>query len=190
MSQADRILAHLKTGEEFRPIPGFEGFYECSLSGVVRSVGRTVRHPTGSPKQWPGRVLKQTRRSAGGYCMVSFSKHGKTTAHSVHRLVALTWVPNPDGLPHVAHLDGDSGNNDARNLAWVSPAENESHKVLHGTRPQGERVHNATLTEAVVRQVRAMSEQGLRCHEIATALGLNYYTAWGIARGQSWRHVQ
>ena len=190
MSQAERILKHLKSGEEFRQIPGFEGFYECSTHGAVRSMDRIVKHPSGSQKQWRGRVLKQSGRKQGGYLMVSLSKRGEWCTQSVHRLVAMTWLPNPDGCPHVAHLDGNPLNNDVTNLAWVTPAENEAHKLMHGRRRFGAELHNAVLSDSVVRKAREMASGGMKCHEIAKALALNYYTTWDVVRGRHWGHVR
>lgn len=71
-----------------------------------------------------------------GYLAVKLRKNGKRKQYYLHRLVALTYLPNPNGLPDINHIDGDKSNNSVSNLEWVSRSENLKHafdnKLLSG----------------------------------------------------------
>lgn len=97
--------------ETWKPIPGYEGFYEASDMGRIRSVYRYKR------------VLKPMISNTG-YKRVDLFKDKSRKQFSVHRLVAMTFVNNPNGKPFVNHRDENKLNNCADNLEWVSHVEN------------------------------------------------------------------
>ena len=114
--------------EEWRAVAGYEGLYEVSNLGRVRSLGRTInrmtRWGTVKPYTIKPRILKPLH-SQGDYCYVHlFDKDGTSTNHKVHRLVAKAFVPNPDNLNEVNHIDEDKDNNRADNLEWCSSSYN------------------------------------------------------------------
>lgn len=100
--------------EEWRHIEGYEGKYSVSSWGRVAYYNhRGVRVP-----------LKGQRKT-GFYHYVHLYKPGhKRKAFRVHRLVAIAFIPNPDNLPEVNHIDGDVWRNDRWNLEWASSSEN------------------------------------------------------------------
>lgn len=116
---------------EYRPVSGFEGMYEVSRDGIVRSIDRYVNTKGGAKQFRPGRILKQSMSNAG-YLRVHIRNGAKGKNASVHRLVALAFVPNPDGKAEVNHKDGDKLNNSAENLEWVTPSENMRHALVLG----------------------------------------------------------
>jgi len=101
------------TSETFLSVPGYEGLYEVSDKGNVKSLRS-------------GKLLKQSSNK-DGYKMVSLTKNGKSRGFSVHRLVALTFIPNPQGLPEVNHKDETHDNNVLENLEWCSKAYNRNY---------------------------------------------------------------
>lgn len=108
--------------EEWRPIKNFEGKYEISSFGRVKSLARTVVHRNRTqPKS--ERILKN-RINQRGYCVVVLCKDNKTYPNLVHRLVAETFIPNPLNKPVVDHIDTDRQNNKVENLRWVTTKEN------------------------------------------------------------------
>ena len=114
--------------EIWKNIEGYEALYQVSNLGRVRSFGRDLmrksRYGTMAPYHISGRVLKPLH-SQGDYCYVHlFDKDGTSTNHKVHRLVAKAFVPNPDNLNEVNHIDEDKDNNRADNLEWCKHAYN------------------------------------------------------------------
>ncbi len=115
-----------KIQEEWRPVVGYEGRYEVSNLGGVRSLPRTMdaRHG-GSPDGYhmKGRVLKKNT-SPNGYFFVPL---GKGKIGYIHRLVLEAFVPNPENKPCCDHIDANKQNNKVTNLRWATYSENNSH---------------------------------------------------------------
>ncbi len=108
--------------EVWKEIPGYEGVYEVSNYGRVRSNARKVWNYT---KQ--GRILKPHRKE-NGYMQITLCGRSKYEKHAyIHRLVAEAFIPNPNNLPQVNHKDFDKANNCVENLEWVTAAENHLH---------------------------------------------------------------
>ena len=120
--------------EEWRAVAGYEGLYEVSNLGRVRSLGRTIMRMTrwGSLKPYTikPRVLKHKICQADYHQVGLFDIDGVSKPFKVHRLVAQHFVPNPRHLNEVNHKDEDKANNRADNLEWVTHTEN----CNHGTR--------------------------------------------------------
>lgn len=112
--------------EEWRDVVGYEGYYEVSNHGRVRSLDRI--DSIGANRK--GIILSQSK--GDGYCRVVLCRQGKMSTKKVHRLVAETFVPNPNDLPQVNHLDEDGENNFVDNLEWST----HTHNVNHGTRTE------------------------------------------------------
>lgn len=109
--------------ETWRPVVGYEQFYEVSDQGRVRSLVKRMR--------WDPRVLAQSISTR--YAMVSLNKHGTVKKVYVHALVAEAFIgPRPDGLL-VCHNDGDCRNNVVANLRYDTYRENSLDTVRHGT---------------------------------------------------------
>lgn len=116
----------MNTKEEWRPVVGYEGLYEVSNLGRVRSLPRTMKTRHGKPENryhLKGRILKQIRTSRG-YLVVML---GKGNQAFVHRLVLSAFVPNPENKPFCDHIDADRTNNIVSNLRWATYSENNSH---------------------------------------------------------------
>ena len=121
------------SGVEWRPVVGYEGSYEITADGRVRSLDRRVPHYCGGTRRLLGRQLRWVVR-ADGYPDVSLYRPGqKGRVKRVHRLVLEAFVgPCPDG--HEAlHGDGDAGNPSLSNLRWGTKLENAQDSIRHGT---------------------------------------------------------
>lgn len=170
--------------ERWKPLPSFEGRYEVSNKGAVRSLFHA-----GRAREKRRTVPKIMKPHGDPYKRVTISAGGRSSQLYIHRLVAEAFIgPPPDGF-HCAHLNGDPADNRLSNLAWVSPAENERHKLAHGTALIGEKCVRAKLTETAVKDIRA------NYHKLGPlALGRKYRvhcrTVWAVATGETWRHVQ
>lgn len=117
--------------EEWRTVPGFEGFYEVSDQGAVRSVDRAVRGYRGRIQHLTGRRLRPY--NVGGYLVVELSRDGRARPMRVSRLVLASFVgPCPSGM-EACHNDGDSTCNALENLRWDTHGENLRDKKRHGS---------------------------------------------------------
>ena len=109
--------------EIWKDIPDFEGLYQVSDKGRVRSLDRKVWNGgKGVFYSLKGKVIKQFNNR--GYRYVPLSKNGKPTNVSVHRLVAEAFLPNSEKLTHVNHKDENKKNNRLENLEWCTPKYN------------------------------------------------------------------
>ena len=130
--------------EIWRPVKGFEGYYEVSDLGRVRSIDRIVYDKVRKcDRLLKGRVLI-IRDNGNGYKTVMFCKEHKIYNKYVHILVAEAFIPNPDNLPYVNHKDENKGNNIKDNLEWCTGSYNN----LYGTRTQRwyeTRIRNGTI---------------------------------------------
>lgn len=112
--------------EVWREVKGYEGIYEVSNLGRVRSLER-FRKNNGGLQKTPQRLLSLDRVNHKGYVLVHLSKNGTNKNISLHRLVADAFIPNPGGKAQVNHKDGDKRNNSVDNLEWVTGKENINH---------------------------------------------------------------
>lgn len=131
--------------EEWRPVVGYEGLYEVSDQGRVRSLPRYVIRQgglaSGRPMRVRGGIRKLRVAKCGGYWLVSLSREGEDSMCYVHALVLEAFVgPRPPGL-EVCHRDGDPKNANLSNLAYGSSGENKLDQVRHGTHPMKSKTH-------------------------------------------------
>jgi hypothetical protein len=114
--------------EEWRDVPGYEGLYEVSNLGEVRSLDRITTMKNEVKRITHGKLLKQGKyNSKSNYRGVALCKEGISTKHSVHRLVALAFIPNPENLPEINHKDENKQNNRVDNLEWCDRKYNNTY---------------------------------------------------------------
>ena len=123
-------MANFDIHEEWKYIQGFEGFYQVSNLGNIRSVDRTVKTHHGN-RIVKGKKLSPSKSKQTGYYQIHLYKFGCVYRYNVHSLVAKAFVPQ-NGKSYVNHKDGNKENNSADNLEWVTNAENHYHAVLIG----------------------------------------------------------
>lgn len=108
--------------EIWTPIPGYEEFYEASTEGRIRSKDRIK----GNGVPLKGRILKPNT-DRGGYLYVRLYRDGGSKYLKIHRLVAMTFIENPQNKPQVNHKNGIRNDNRLENLEWVTCSENHRH---------------------------------------------------------------
>lgn len=126
----------MTTFEEWRPVVGYEGAYEVSNLGRVRSLPRVVMRGANGPLPVRGRILKQVR-SQEVYRQVGIGGRPRR----VHHLVAEAFIgPRPPGL-EICHNNGDGADNRASNLRYDTKSANELDRVRHGTHHNANKTH-------------------------------------------------
>lgn len=113
--------------EIWKDIPGYEGLYQVSNLGRVKSLSRTIYRKNGQLVNLKGKYLSSCF-DRYGYKIVVLSKYKKKTK-TVHRLVALSFINNPYNLPEIDHIDGNRNNNKVENLRWVTRKQNANNPI-------------------------------------------------------------
>ena len=117
--------------EEWRDVVGYEGLYQVSNMGRVKSVPRLILYCDGRRRFYNERIVKSQKVSTG-YRNVSLYRNAVVEHIYVHRLVAETFIPNPNNLSDVNHKDGCKTNNILSNLEWCSRSDNQKHAYKNG----------------------------------------------------------
>lgn len=145
--------------------------YNVSNTGKVYSVRRHI-------------ILKQVFNEFG-YLVVGINHNLK----KVSRLVAEAFIPNPQNLPQVNHIDGNKSNNNVSNLEWCTAKENTNHAIETGLRDTaGKNNANVKLTEVEVREIRTLKDTHT-LKEIAEKYNVQFCTIWKIIHNKTWKSV-
>lgn len=157
----------LSNTEKWVDVIGFEGLYQISNAGVVKSLKRQNNKVIGSRRHFD--FILKPEITTLGYCRVTLSRK----RFALHRIVAKHFIDNNQNKPHVNHKDGNKLNNCVENLEWCTVTENNNHALNTGLRkmPLGEKNHASKLVLDLNTGVYYMS-----ITEAAIAKGLTYPT--------------
>lgn len=111
--------------ELWKDIPNFEGLYQASTDGEIRSLEHIRKNGTGQYLH-TGKTLKQ--KLTNGYLSIRLSKNGVAKTYRVNRLIASTFIPNPDNKRTVNHINGIKTDNRVENLEWATDKEQAIHR--------------------------------------------------------------
>ncbi len=130
-----------------------------------------------------------------GYLRVGiYVGNNKTKPIYIHRLIAQSFIPNPENKLEVNHIDGNTKNNHISNLEWVTKSENQLHAYKIGlNRPTpslGEKNGNALLTDEMVKQIRIMFKNGIRQCEIKKHFDINKCLVSNVVLNKTWKHIK
>jgi hypothetical protein len=175
--------------EIWRDIPNYEGYYQVSNKGNVRSLNRTVQRQGVVPCFVKGKTLVFLNRL--GYFDVSISFNGLVKRVSVHRLVAIAFLDNPLNKPFINHINGRRNDNRVKNLEWCTAKENSEHAVKIGLmKRKGEYHPLSKLNNELVLKIREMASEGISCHKIADTLKIPYNCNIGqVIKRTRWKHI-
>lgn len=143
--------------EEWKEIPGFEGYYEASNLGRIRSLDRyiTLDGRWGKYTRFkPGKVMTPKFDGKRSYLMVMLSKDCQKKKYLVHRLVAMTFLKNPNGFSEINHKDEDKTNNSVANLEWCTHKYNSNYgKRKYSS--HGENNSQNKFSEEMIRKIKS-----------------------------------
>ena len=121
-----------------------------------------------------------------GYLAVKLWKNGECKQHYIHRLVAETFIPNPNNYPEINHIDGDKRNNAVSNLEWCNRKMNVQHSYDTGLKPKGENHFKHKLTENQVAEIRAARDK-ISQRELADKYGVSQTLIYSIQTNKCWK---
>lgn len=180
------LASSLRADELWLPIREYEGFYEVSNYGRIRSLDREVPvrgNPRQSHKIIKG-VIKKWGYDGNGYPKIELTRDGIRKSINIHVLVAQHFVPGYDSGLQVRHLDGDKTNPYFQNLAWGTASENQKDKIIHGTNHQLNKdmcPANHVLAEPNLRVDSLPFRRCLACKKARDAMKTNKrLTKWGF----------
>ncbi len=176
----------------WKDIIGFENSYQISNSGKIRSLDRIVSNRGGFRKIY-GKELKNCK-DLSGYLIVSLKKNSKCYTKTVHRLVAIHFIPNPLNLPEVNHKDGDKSNPNDWNLEWSTKSENSIHAYKlklkkSNFKPTKEGIENpnSKLNIIIVADIREKYATGnYTQRNLANLYNITQVTVWQIVNKKTW----
>lgn len=178
----------MRGNERWKDVVGWEGYYEVSNMGRVRSVERIVRSRGAATRIIKSKVLKPLAHS-GGYQQASLSREGKMHRRFIHRLVLEAFCGKAPVDFVACHNNGDPTDNRLDNLRWDSVAANSADKKRHGTQPLGEKCPGSKLSVQDVQIIRARCGEGVSQRQVAQDFSIAQQTVSEIVSGQIWRHV-
>lgn len=183
-------MAFPSRAEEWKDVPGYEGRYQVSNRGRVRSRPRWVRTVGGDgiPTQrlCPGKVLSPR----GPRPFVELWIGNTSVKERVCRLVLLAFVgPCPKGMEACHFPDHDTRNNRLENLRWDTRKANSRDREAHGTMIRGESHYHATLTEEMVREARKLRALGWTYRLLGERYGCGTPAIYKAVQGITWSHI-
>lgn len=177
--------------EKWIDVVGFEGWYQVSNTGIVRSIDRHIV----DGRLIKGKELKQYTDKQG-YKRVALCKAGKHYKKYVHRLVAEAFVQNPNNFPVINHVDENPANNKADNLEWCSVKYNinyGSRAKKYAEKTHGELHYTHKLTEKDVLNIRKEYQRGVKgcgTESLGKKYGIHRTTIKAILSGKTWKHLK
>jgi len=173
--------------EEWLDVKDYEGWYQVSNLGNVRSVDRYISYSNGNKRLQKGQILK-LNEDKDGYHVVCLIKNGVRKIGKVHRLVSKAFLPDKQCCNQVNHIDGIKNNNVVTNLEWTDASGNQQHAVDTGLRvmPRGESNISSKLSNFDVEFIREWIRLGFKQRDIAKVFGVHFATISCINVGKSW----
>lgn len=186
--------AHDYSEERWLPVVGYEGIYEVSSHGRVRSLNRVAGRS--KKRKIAGQMIASERPNSWGYPVVQLhDAEGRHNVYVTHRVVAAAFLgPRPEGHD-VNHIDGNKRNARAENLEYVTRSENNLHAYRTGLKlptegRRGEANSLSKLDDNRVRVARKIYASGhVTQTDLAAVMGIGHAQLSEILRGQAWKHV-
>jgi hypothetical protein len=184
------LVANVPPTKVWLPIVGYEGLYEVSNDGQVKSIDRIVVYPDGKqPRKFKGKLLKQCLNVNKTYYGVRLSKQGKTKLWLTHQLVAIAFLGKKPKGCLVCH--GPKGNlcNEVTNLSYGTPKQNAADQSRDGTKRYGEKCSWSKLTESEVLEIKNLYLKGVQGKDLAIKFSISRSRVCDIVKGRGWNYL-
>lgn len=162
-----------------KDVVGYEGLYQIDTDGNVWSIGYGKEL-----------ILKQALQN-NRYFVVTLCKQKKHKSHTIHRLIAEAFIPNPENKPQVNHINGDKKDNRIENLEWVTASENIRHAFENGLKIslKGEKTGSAKLKNSDIVEIFNLRKLGWTQQKIADKFGVCNQLISLILNKKNWKHI-
>jgi hypothetical protein len=177
--------------EEWKPIINYEGLYEVSNWGRVKSLARIVIYPNGVKHPYKETFLVGRVEPKKGYTSICLYKDSKRKYENIHRLVALHFIPNPNNYLNVLHkIESFPSNNHVDNLFWGTQDDNIKDKVSKQRQTKGEGQHLSVLKENQVIEIREKySTNNYSYKNLSDEYNVTRGTISFIVKRKTWKHI-
>jgi hypothetical protein len=174
--------------EIYKDIVGYEGLYQISNLGNVKSLAR-IDNCNRCRKE----VIMSPGKSHKGYLRIALCKNGIKQSYSINRLIAELFIPNPNNKPQTNHLNGIKTDNRVENIEWCNNSENQLHAIKNGLKPssKGECNGNHKITKEQVIEIRNKYVPiKYSAYKLAKEYGVRPGTIQFIIKYKTWKEVK
>jgi hypothetical protein len=182
--------------EEWEPIKGYEGMYEISSFGRIKSLEKDVIINGGGIRKQPTIIMKQ-QMDRKGYCYITLpilkknNSKDRSKKYKIHRLVGFSFIKRKKGQNEINHRFGVKHDNRYHQLEWSTHQENVIDSYSKGMKigVRGERSHYAKLKEDDILMIRKLKNEGVSVKEIASRYATSVSYIYDICKRKTWKHI-
>lgn len=181
-------IEYIHKTEQWKDISGYEGLYQVSDLGRVKSLKRIAKHNYGGNREVPEKILSQGNKR---YCKVVFSVKSKHFTFLVHRLVGIAFIPNPENKPTINHKNGKTKDNRAIMIEWNTIKENANHAYDTGlSKTHSENHHSAKLKNSDIPYIINLCKNGHTQRAVSKMYNVSESTISVIIRKKKWNRIK
>lgn len=189
--KATKIMNDSIEQENWREIPGFEGYYEVSDIGRVKSVERSFIDKNGKKTRYPSKILRVGSGKTSPYLATNLSMDNVVKKYLVHRLVAMSFLSNWKSDCEVNHIDGNVYNNNINNLEMCTRKENFQHSIDKKLKnDSGQFSSNAKLSNIDAERIRKLNDLGVTQKDLGTVFNVCKQTINNIVNLTTYRQCK